>query len=131
MTHNPSELTPSSFPLPCGERIKVRGKSKGDEIMSKYILLITMTEQGTKNIAKQDAPQQIEETTKILEAAGCKMIDHYILMGEYDFMAIFEAESDEVMMTQLLRMNAGGNFSTKTLKAFTMKEFTEMVKNLP
>jgi len=99
--------------------------------MSKYILLITMTEQGTKNIAKQDAPQQIEETTEILEAAGCKMIDHYILMGEYDFMAVFEAESDEVMMTQLLRMNAGGNFTTKTLKAFTMKEFAEMVKNLP
>ena len=97
--------------------------------MSKYIVLITMTEQGTKNIAKQAAPQQIEETTKILEAAGCKMIDHYILMGEYDFMAIFEAENDEVMMTQLLRMNAGGNFTTKTLKAFTMKEFAEIVKN--
>jgi len=109
----------------------VREKRKGDEIMSKYILLITMTEQGTKNIAKQDAPQQIEETTEILEAAGCKMIDDYILMGEYDFMAVFEAESDEVMMTQLLRMNAGGNFTTKTLKAFTMKEFAEMVKNLP
>ena len=31
----------------------------------------------------------------------------------------------------LIRMNAGGNFTTKTLKAFTMKEFAEMVKNLP
>ncbi len=27
-----------------------------------------------KNIAKEDAPQQIEETTKILEVVGCKMI---------------------------------------------------------
>jgi len=99
--------------------------------MSRYVLLIKMTGQGAKNIAKKDAPAQIEETTKVLEAAGCKIIDHYVVMGEYDFVAVFEAESDEVMMAQLLRMNAGGNFTTTTLKAFTIEEFARMVKGLP
>lgn len=99
--------------------------------MPRYVLLIKMTNQGAKNIAEKNAPVQIEETTKLLETAGCKMIDHYIVMGEYDWVAIFEAPSDEVMMTQLLRMNAAGNFTTTTLKAFTVKEFADMIEKLP
>jgi len=97
--------------------------------MPRYVLLVKLTDQGAKNI--KEAPAQIEESTKALEAAGCKMIDHYFVMGEYDAVAIVEAPSDEVVMTQLVGIATLGSIRTTTLKAFTTEEFAEMLKRLP
>jgi uncharacterized protein with GYD domain len=52
-------------------------------------------------------------------------------MGEYDYVAIGEAPSDEAYMTFLLGIGAQGNARTTTLKAFTKEEFAEMIKKLP
>lgn len=43
----------------------------------------------------------IEEVVKGLEAIGGKLIGFYTVMGEYDYVAIAEAPSDEVAMTFL------------------------------
>ena len=55
----------------------------------------------------------------------------YSVMGEYDYVGIGEAPSDEVAMTFMLAQGAAGNVRTTTLKAFTKEEFVEIVKKLP
>lgn len=97
--------------------------------MSTYILLMSLTEQGIKSI--KDAPARIEQGVKAFEAMGGRVIGFYTVMGEYDYVAIGEAPSDEVVMTFLLGLGALGNVRTTTLRAFTREELAEFVSKLP
>jgi len=62
---------------------------------------------------------------------GGKLVGFYSVMGEYDYVGISEAPSDEVITAFLLALGADGNVRTTTLKAFTTEEFVEIVKKLP
>lgn len=97
--------------------------------MPTYISLFKLTDQGIKNI--KDAPQRIEQGVKGLESMGGKLVGFYSVMGEYDYVGISEAPSDEVVTAFLLALGASGNVRTTTLKAFTTEEFVEIVKKLP
>lgn len=97
--------------------------------MPTYISLLKLTEQGIKNI--KDAPSRVEQAIKAMEAAGGKFIGFYAVMGEYDYVIIGEASSDEAMMTYLLAIGSLGNVKTTTMKAFTKEQFTDLVKKLP
>lgn len=97
--------------------------------MPTYISLFKLTDQGIKNI--KDTPQRIEQGVKGLEAMGGKLVGFYSVMGEYDYVGISEAPSDEVITAFLLALGADGNVRTTTLKAFTTEEFVEIVKKLP
>lgn len=97
--------------------------------MPTFVVLMKLTDQGAKDI--KDAPARIEAATKSLEAAGCKLVGLYAVMGEYDYIAICEGPSDEVAVGQSLALTAGGAVKTTTLRAFTAKEFIGIVKKLP
>ena len=94
-----------------------------------YICLMKLTEQGKKDI--KDAPERLENATKSIEAMGGKLVDFYLVMGEYDYVSVAEFPNDEVGMTFLLGLGAAGNLGTTTLKAFSIEEFAEMTKKLP
>jgi len=97
--------------------------------MPTYISLLKLTEQGIKNI--KDAPSRVEQAIKAMEAGGGKFIGFYLVMGEYDYVIIGEAPSDEAMMTYLLAIGSLGNVKTTTMKALTKEQFTDLVKKLP
>jgi uncharacterized protein with GYD domain len=62
---------------------------------------------------------------------GGKLLGFYLVMGEYDYVAIGEFPSDEAAATFQLGLAAQGNVTTKTLKAFTTEEFAKIVDALP
>jgi uncharacterized protein with GYD domain len=97
--------------------------------MQTYILLLKLTDQGIKDIA--NAPQRIEQAAARLEAMGGHLLDFHMVMGDYDYVAVGELPSDEAVATFLLALGSEGNVRTTTLKAFTRKEFTAIVKKLP
>lgn len=97
--------------------------------MPMYVVLYKLTEQGVKNI--KNAPERIEAGIKAVEATGGKVLGFYATLGEYDYVSISEAPSDEAAMTFMLGLGALGNVRTTTLKAFSKEEFAEMVKKLP
>lgn len=94
-----------------------------------YITLYKLTDQGIKNI--KDAPERIEQGVKQFEAMGGKLLGFYLTFGEYDYVGIGEAPSDEVAMTFGLGLGSLGNVRTTTLKAFTTDEFKQIVNKLP
>jgi|WetSurSiteA1Bulk_404760.scaffolds.fasta_scaffold836422_1 uncharacterized protein with GYD domain len=51
-------------------------------------------------------------------------------MGDYDFVAVFEAPSDEAVAAVLLAQSMLGNALSTTLRAFTIDQFAEIVKKL-
>ena len=97
--------------------------------MPTYILLMSLTDQGIKDI--KNAPQRIEQAIKGFEAMGGKVAGFYTVMGEYDYVAIGEAPSDEVVMAFLFGLGSRGNVRTRTLKAWTREESVAMLKKLP
>ena len=97
--------------------------------MNTYITLMKLTEQGVKNL--KEAPKRVESNIKAAEKAGGKVIGFYLTLGEYDYISIAEAASDEVAAAFNLSLCAQGNVRTTTLKAFTLKEFAELIKNIP
>ena len=97
--------------------------------MQTYILLMNLTDQGIKDI--KNAPQRIEQAIKGFEAMGGKLIGFYTVMGEYDYVVIGEAPSDEVVMVFLFGLGSLGNARTTTLKAWTREESVAMLKKLP
>ena len=97
--------------------------------MPTYIILANLTDQAIKAI--KIAPKRIDKAIRNFEEMGGKLIGFYSTMGEYDYVAIGEAPSDEVAMTFLLRFGSAGDIRTKTLRAFTKEELAEMLKKLP
>jgi uncharacterized protein with GYD domain len=97
--------------------------------MPTYIILFKYTDQGIKNV--KEAPQRIEEGIKGFEAMGGKLHGYYSVMGDYDYVGVGEAPSDEVAMIFALALGSRGNVRTTTLKAFRREEFAEIVKKLP
>ena len=96
--------------------------------MTTYISLLKLTDQGIKNI--KDAPARVEQAIKAMEAGGGKFIGFYAVMGEYDYVIIGEAPSDEAMMTYSLALGSLGNVRSTTMKAFTKEQFADLVKKL-
>ena len=97
--------------------------------MHRYVALFKLTEQGIKDI--KGAPRRIEESVSGMEAMGGKLIDFYMVLGDYDYVAISEWPSEEAAMTFLLALGSQGNIRTTTLKAFDRGQFTELVSKLP
>jgi uncharacterized protein with GYD domain len=97
--------------------------------MANYIILMKLTEEGAKAI--KDAPGRVEAGIKAFEKMGGKVIGFYAVMGEYDYVAVGEAPSDEVATTFVLALGSLGNVKTTTLRAYTKEEFAAMVKKLP
>ena len=97
--------------------------------MPHYILLMNLTEQGIKDI--KNAPNRVDEAVKFGESLGGKLLDFYMTMGEYDYVAVVEGTSDENIIKFLACLGVADNVRTKTLKAFTLEELKEFVKDLP
>jgi uncharacterized protein with GYD domain len=97
--------------------------------MNTYITLMKLTDQGAKGL--KEAPKRVEDALKVFDNMGGKLIGFYATLGEYDYIGIGEAASDEIATTFNLALSSLGNVKTTTIRAFTIKEFAEMVKKLP
>lgn len=97
--------------------------------MATHIVLMKMTDQGIKDV--KNAPQRIDAAAQAVEAMGGKLTGFYFTLGKYDYIAIVEGLTDEAGAAFLLKLGSAGNVRTTTLKAFTKKEFAEIVKKLP
>ena len=94
--------------------------------MPVYLMLNTLTELGRK--ALQDNPEILREINKEVEYMGVKILDQYALLGQYDFVNILEASSNEVMAKLSTRLSARGNFQTLTLAAITIDALIDTLK---
>jgi uncharacterized protein with GYD domain len=105
----------------------IRLKSSSEEvIMPIYVMLTTLTDTGRRAI--QEDPETLREINKEVEYMGVKILDQYALLGQYDFVNILEAPSNEVMAKLATRLSARGNFQTLTLAAITIDALIDTLK---
>lgn len=88
--------------------------------MPTYIILVSLTDQGIRNI--KDSPKREQTFRDLCEQAGVRVKDTYRTMGRYDAAAIVEAPDDVTMSAIAYSLGSLGNVRTETLRAFTRQE---------
>lgn len=88
--------------------------------MGTYIALMNFTDQGMRSV---------KETTKraeaVMEAAkmfGASMPQIYWTLGQYDLVAVIEAQDEESATAFALAIGSAGNVRGQTLRAFSKDE---------
>jgi len=94
--------------------------------MSVYLMLTTLTDAGRKAI--QEDPERLREINKEVEYMGVKILAQYALLGQYDFVNLLEAPSNEAAAKLAIRMSAKGTTQTLTLAAITLDDLINTLK---
>jgi len=89
-------------------------------------MLTTLTDAGRKAI--QEDPERLREINKEVEYMGVKILDQYALLGQYDFVNILEAPSNEAIAKLAIRLSAKGTTQTLTLAAITLDDLIATLK---
>ncbi|MCL0050617.1 GYD domain-containing protein [Dehalococcoidia bacterium] len=94
--------------------------------MPVYVMFTTLTDEGRKTI--KDKPERVKEVNKEVEDMGVKILCQYALLGQYDFINILEAPSNEAVAKVAMELGARGTLQTMTLSAMSLDDFIGSLK---
>ena len=94
--------------------------------MANFVMLTTLTDEGRKTI-KQN-PGRIKEVNKEVEALGVKILAQYALLGQYDFVNILDAPSNEAVSKVAIELGSRGTLQTMTMSAMPVDDFISSLK---
>ena len=94
--------------------------------MPVYVMMTTLTDEGRKTI--KEKPERIKEVNKEVEGMGVKILSQYAVLGQYDFLNILEAPSNEAVTGVALELGARGTVQTTTLAAMKLDDFIDSLK---
>lgn len=94
--------------------------------MPVYVMLTTLTDAGRKTI--QEEPDKLREINKEVEFMGVKILDQYALLGQYDFLNVLEAPSNEAIAKLAIRLSAKGTTQTLTLSAIDIESLIDALR---
>ena len=97
--------------------------------MLTFILLGRLT-----NLAVDQAREfqdRDKRAAQIIQKAGGKLISLYYTFGQYDFVAIIEAPSQDIMAMILFEIGRFSTVSSETLMAMPPDQIYKVVEKLP
>lgn len=97
--------------------------------MAYYMQLVVLTDKGRSRF--QENPEWIKELDKEIELMGAKILTQYGLLGQFDFVNIIEAPSDEVAAKIAIRLSATGTVHPMTLAAIPLDNLIAALKKDP
>jgi uncharacterized protein with GYD domain len=96
--------------------------------MPTYITLVNLTEQGAREA--KNAPQRLQMFDAAAREVGGRLVEFYLVMGQYDYIVITEAPDDQTVAQLILNTIAQGSMRTQTMRAFPREEFERIAKGL-
>ena len=93
--------------------------------MATYVALMKWTDQGLRNY--KDTVARAEDYWAAIEKAGGRVVQTVWTSGEYDLVALFEAQDDETAASLSFQVSSLGNVRTTTMRAFTTDEAKRML----
>ena len=94
--------------------------------MGIYVILSKLTDEGAKTL--KNRPERVQEVNQELEKMGVKVVQQYVVFGEYDFVNIVEAEDNLSVMKAMVELASRGTIRTITLPAVQVDEFLNSLK---
>ncbi len=92
--------------------------------MPLFIVLGKLTDKAIQKM--KEAKERDEKGEQIIKAAGGKLITLYYTFGRYDFVAIVELPSAEILAKVILEIARWGTVSTETMTAILPEQMYEM-----
>ncbi len=98
--------------------------------MSTYILLTKMSPDLSSRMKDRAAIGRnwLEHVKD--KCPDVKFLAHYALLGQYDFMDIYEAPDEKTAAKVSIIGQANGAFSAESMPAIPYKEYLELVKEI-
>ena len=94
--------------------------------MSINVMLTSLTDAGRK-VTDED-PDSLKEINKEVEYMGVKILTQYALLGQYDFVSILEAPSNEAVARLATRLSGKGTMQTLTMAAMQIDDLITALK---
>ncbi len=92
----------------------------------RFVILSRLTDEGAETL--KEKPERIKEVNEELERMGVKVIEQYMVFGEYDFVNIVEADSNIAVMKAMVELASRGTIRTVTMPAVPVDELIEELK---
>jgi uncharacterized protein with GYD domain len=89
--------------------------------MATYILLSTLTPEGTKTV-KQN-PKRIREVNDEVDSLGGKVMAQWAVLGRFDFISVIEVPNEQVMARISLELGSRGTSHFETMTAIPIDDF--------
>ncbi len=93
--------------------------------MPTFVMLTNLTSEGVKTL--KGNPGRVSEVNREVEALGAQVVAQYATLGQYDFVSIIEAPSDEVMARVSVEMGSRGTMTSQTLSALPTERLAEVL----
>lgn len=91
--------------------------------MPKFVMLSTIGPDGFATL--RENPQRLKAVNQDVEAMGVKVLDQYVIFGQWDFITILEAPDDVTMARVATTLAARGTLKTTTLKAIEVDDYID------
>jgi uncharacterized protein with GYD domain len=95
-------------------------------MMPIYVMMTNLTDEGRKTVKTN--PQRIKEVNKEVEAMGVKIVAQYVVLGQYDFINILEADSNNTIAKVATELGSRGTLQTNTMAAMTLDDYINSLK---
>jgi uncharacterized protein with GYD domain len=86
-----------------------------------FILLSTLTQQGVQTLKSN--PERLRQVNKDVEELGCKVLQQWATLGEFDFINVVEAPDVASVAKVSVALAARGSTKITTLPALEIEEF--------
>jgi len=98
--------------------------------MGTYILMTKMTPEVSGDLKMRatigkEWKKQVDES-----CPDVKWIAHYALLGQYDFLDIYEADSDETAAKVSMITRSNGTLTAESWPAISWKRYVEIIKDI-
>jgi len=97
--------------------------------MATYITLGKYTQQGISTM--KASPARVDAVRETARSLGAELKAFYLVMGQFDFVAVLEAPDDATLAKLILMIAGQGNATFQTSRAFTETEYRGIVAALP
>jgi uncharacterized protein with GYD domain len=104
-------------------------KEEGGSAMPTYVSLLHFTQKGVESI--KEGPARLDRAKQAFRAAGGELKAFYVVMGQYDAIAVSEMPNDEAVARVALANASMGNIRSETSRAFTEDEYRRIIATLP
>jgi uncharacterized protein with GYD domain len=94
-----------------------------------FIMSMNFTERGIREI--KDDPKRAQAAKDLAKKCGCEIKQIYLTSGKYDLMQIIETASGDNIAKYALANGSLGFVRSRTVRAWSMEEFTKIISELP
>jgi uncharacterized protein with GYD domain len=94
--------------------------------MATYILLSNLTDEGRKTL--KERPERLKEVNQEIEKMGARVVTQYAVLGNYDFVNVVEAPTNEVIARISVELGSRGTVQLTTLPAMSIDAFVQMIR---